>query len=68
MGIVYFILVFFGILFPLYLGNMIVAEVTNQKNGFVNEKVSENTLAGLKLWLMVLTALNWAIFIVLRIC
>lgn len=67
MGILLFILAFLGILCPLYLVNVIVAEVTNQKNGLVNTEVPENTVAGLKLLLIIVTALVWALFIVLTI-
>ena len=67
MGILLFVLAFLGILCPLYLVNVIVAEVTNQKNGLVNTEVPENTVAGLKLLLIIVTALVWALFIVLTI-
>lgn len=67
MGILLFILAFLGILCPMYLVNVIVAEITNQKNGIVNTEIPENTVAGLKLLLIIVTAIAWALFIVLTI-
>lgn len=66
MGFLYFILLFFGIFWPLIYVNTTIADIASAKlGGRTQNDVMKS--AKLRLVSLALTALNWAIFICLKI-